>query len=114
MKKLGILLLAAILVFITWGGLISRPVSSQIVQSRLNNLESDFSRLESRLNRIESQLRQSGVRVPTNRSGSTDRKARPSQIQGDQMFDNLATLAIELKQDVRKLEKRVSKLESPN
>ena len=112
MKKLGVLLLAAILIFITWGGLISRPAASSIqFQSQLNNLESDFFRLESRLNRIESQLRQSGVRVPTNRSGSTDRKARPSQIPGGRMFDNLATLVIELKQDLRKLEKRVSKLE---
>ena len=111
MKKLGVLLLAAILIFITWGGLISHPASSQQLQSRLNNLESDFSRLESRLNRIESQLRQSGVRVPANRSGSTDIEPRPSQIQSNQMFDNLATLVIELKEDVRKLEKRVSKLE---
>ena len=111
MKKLRVLLLAAILIFITWGGLISRAVPSTQFQSQLNNLESDFFRLESRLNRIESQLRQSGVRVPINRSGSTDRKARPSQIQGGQMFDNLATLVIEVKQDLRKLEKRVSKLE---
>lgn len=111
MKKLGVLLLAIILIFITWGGLISRPASPQIVQSRLNNLESDFSRLESRLNRIESQLGRRGVGVPANRSGSTGRKPRTSQIQREDMFDNLATLVIELKQDVRKLEERVSKLE---
>lgn len=111
MKKVGLLLLAVILIFITWGGLISRPVSSQQVQSRLNNLLSDFSRLESRVNRIEAQLGQGGVRLPVNRSSSTAKKKRPLQIQGEEMFDNLATLVIELKQDVKKLEERVAKLE---
>ncbi len=111
MRKLGFLLLAAILIFITWGGLISRPVSSQQFQSRLNNLLSDFSRLESRVNRIESQLRQRGVRVPANPSGSTIKKPKSPHIQNEEMFNNLATLIIELKEDLRKLEERVSNLE---
>lgn len=111
MKKLGLLLLTVVLIFIAWGGLISRPASSQQVQSRLNNLLSDFSRLESRVNRIEAQLGQGGIRRPINRPGPTGKKQGPLQIQNEQMFDNLATLVIELKQDVKKLEERVAKLE---
>ena len=109
MKKIGLLLLAIILIFITWGGLISQPVSSQQFDSRLNNLLSDFSRLESRVNRIESQLGQRGLGVPA--TSSRAKKPRSSGIRDQDMFDNLATLVIELKQDVRKLQKRVSKLE---
>ena len=111
MRKVGLLILAAILILLVWGGLISQPASSQQFQSRINTLKFDLSRLETRVNRIESQLGSRGIRVPSNPSDPTAQKSTSSQIQRGDMFENLANLVIELKEDVKKLEERVSKLE---
>jgi outer membrane murein-binding lipoprotein Lpp len=114
MKKIQVLIIAGILVVIIWGGLFSNSASSQQIESRINNLEADFNRIESRLNQLESQLnlpRQSS----SSRTTLTPRESRGSRqnlSQQDPMFDRLATLVIELKQQVNKLEERVSKIES--
>ncbi len=116
MKRIGLVALAVCLVIITWGGLFSNAASSQQVESRLSNLEADFRNLESRLNQIESQL---GRNSPSS-SPRTTLTPRQSQSSGrnlssserDRMFDRLATLVIETRQDVNKLQARVAKLES--
>ncbi|WP_339385961.1 hypothetical protein [Calothrix rhizosoleniae] len=97
-----------------WGGLFTYPAVSQRIESRLNNLEFDLNRLESRLSRIESEISRTGRdrRIPTIPRQSTRRRGL-SQRERDRMFDRLATLFIELKQQVQTLEKRVKKLESP-
>lgn len=113
LKKIGLFCMALLLVIIAWGGVNTETASSQQVESRINRLESEFYGIESRLNRIESQLNQVG------RSGSPVAPPPPqinsgrnrSQLSREQMFDRLATLVIELKQQVNKLEARVSKLE---
>lgn len=51
-------LFAGALVMVIWLGLLSSPASSQQIESRLNNLQADFSRVLSRLNQIESRLNQ--------------------------------------------------------
>lgn len=105
-----------VLVLIAWGALIPAPASSQ-VESRINALEVDINRIESRLNRIEqlNQLGSSGsLRVPLSvpsPSQSNSQRNR-SQLNREQMFDRLATLVIELKQQITALEARISKLES--
>ncbi|MDJ0616816.1 MAG: hypothetical protein QNJ63_08725 [Calothrix sp. MO_192.B10] len=99
-------------IIITWGILFTYPAASQRIESRLNNLEFDINRLESRLSQLELELnRTSRGRRPTIRRRYRRRRGL-SQRQGDKMFDRLATLVIELKQEVRALEKRVKKLES--
>ena len=109
-RKLAV---AIFLTIILWGGIFSSTASSQIVESRLNNLESDLNRLESRLNSIESQLGQnhSSPRITPTREQSSRVRRTQTQSQRDTMFDNLATLVIELKQQVNILEARVKKLE---
>ncbi|MDJ0736043.1 MAG: hypothetical protein QNJ47_18605 [Nostocaceae cyanobacterium] len=89
---------------------------SQQFDSRIINLEFDINRLESRINQIELQLSQTR-RLPSSRNrnntpSSSPRRRRMSQTERDKMFDRLATLVIELKQDIRSLEKRVTQLES--
>jgi outer membrane murein-binding lipoprotein Lpp len=114
MKKIKVLVLAGILVIIIWLGLFPNTASSQQIQSRINNLEADLNRVESRLNQIESRLGQSR-QSPSPRTTLTPRQptgSRGNLSQQDQMFDRLATLVVELKQQVNKLEARVSKLES--
>ncbi|MBE9210374.1 hypothetical protein IQ244_28505 [Nostoc sp. LEGE 06077] len=114
MKRLQALGIAVALVIIIWAGLFSRTASSQQTESRLNNLQADFNRMESRLNQIESQLgntRQS----PNSRTTITvpqSSRRNLSQSERDKMFDRLATLVVELKQQVNTLEQRIAKLES--
>lgn len=113
LKKIA-LCLTLVVVIIAWSGL-SAPASSQD-QSRINALEVDINGIESRLNRIESQLNQSrrveSPKVPSSPSSPTNIGRNRPQLNREQMFDRLATLVIELKQQVNKLETRVSKLES--
>ncbi|MGF1937452.1 MAG: hypothetical protein RM347_024210 [Nostoc sp. ChiQUE02] len=114
MKKITVLILAGILLTIIWAGLFPNTALSQQVESRINNLEADFNRIESRLNQIESQLGQSR-QSPSSRTTLTPRQSTGSRgnlSQQDRMFDRLATLVVELKQQVNKLEERVGKLES--
>ncbi|ARV58475.1 hypothetical protein BZZ01_07315 [Nostocales cyanobacterium HT-58-2] len=116
MKRIGLVVLALFLVIVLWGGGFSNTASSQQIESRFYNLEADFNRLESRVSRIEAQLGQTGQpspsrAAPTTPSPSTRSRRTVSQQERDQMFDRLATLVIELKQQVNQLESRVAKLE---
>lgn len=108
-------LFAGALVIVIWIGLLSSPASSQQIESRLNNLQADFSRVLSRLNQIESQLnqnRQSGSSPRTTITVPSSGGRNVSQAEREKMFDRLATLVIEVKQQVNKLEERVTKLET--
>ncbi|NMG07530.1 hypothetical protein [Brasilonema sp. UFV-L1] len=112
MKRIGLIALALFLVIILWSGVFSNTASSGQIESRFYNLEANFNRLESRVNRIESQLGQTGrsprgvTTTPSTRSGRT-----VSPQEREKMFDRLATLVVELKQQVNALEGRVAKLE---
>ncbi|MDZ7963257.1 MAG: hypothetical protein RMY34_36305 [Aulosira sp. DedQUE10] len=110
------LLFAGVLVIVLLLGVLSKPALSQQIESRINNLEADLNRVESQLSRIQSQLGQSR-QSPSPRTTLTPRQSSGSgrnlsSTQRDQMFDRLATLVVEVKQQVNKLETRVSKLES--
>lgn len=115
MKRIGLVALALFLVMTIWGGLLSNTASSQQVESRIYNLEADLNRLESRLDRIEGQLGQSRASpspgAPTTPSQSPRSRRNLSQQERDRMFDRLATLAIELKEQINALQARVAKLE---
>jgi chromosome segregation ATPase len=111
MLRIGKLALILFFITIIWGGLFTYPATSQQLESRLNNLEFDFNRLESRLNQIELQIHQTSSKLPNIRRQSSQRGSVSPQ-ERDKMFDRLATLVIELKQQVQALEKRVKKLES--
>ncbi|BAB76724.1 hypothetical protein ACN23B_25220 [Anabaena sp. FACHB-709] len=109
-------LFAGALVMVIWLGLLSSPASSQQIESRLNNLQADFSRVLSRLNQIESRLnqnRQSASSPRTTITVPSGSRRNISLQEQEKMFDRLATLVVELKQQVNKLEARVTKLESP-
>ncbi|MBW4508830.1 MAG: hypothetical protein KME64_20290 [Scytonematopsis contorta HA4267-MV1] len=118
MSKVRVLL-TLILIVILWGGWFTKSASSQLNESRFANLEAQFYRLEVRLNQVEAQL----GRIASSGSASVPRQAiitPQSQRQGrnlsiqerDKMFDRLATLVIEVREQVKSLQSRVSKLES--
>ncbi|BAZ70410.1 MAG: hypothetical protein KME28_02265 [Pelatocladus maniniholoensis HA4357-MV3] len=113
MKRIWVLICLGTLVFIMfWGDLFSHPAASQQIESRLNNLEADFNRLESQVNQLQSQLsnRPSSSRRTTITPSPSSR--RNLSQQKDPMFDRLATLVVEVKRQVQRLEKRVTQLES--
>lgn len=100
-----------------WGSLLSETAVSGLIESRLNNLEFDFNRLESQVNRIETQLNRgsySSPKTPNNPPSSPRRSRRVSVKEREKMFDRLATLVIEIKDDIKDLQKRVSQLEKNN
>ncbi|TWH38897.1 hypothetical protein CAL7102_08091 [Dulcicalothrix desertica PCC 7102] len=107
-------MMALLLAIILWSGLFAKTASSQLIESRLNNLQADFNRLESRLANLEAQTNRT-LPSPGGRTSPTlpaPARRTTTQSQRDQMFDRLATLVVELKQQVSNLEQRVKKLEA--
>lgn len=105
-------LLILIVILLTWlGNGISRPAAADPrLEARLNRLDSDLGRLRSQVNRIESQLSippRSAPSPPLPRPVPAE-PIEPSLVE---QFDNLATLAVETKLQLRQLEDRVTRLE---
>lgn len=106
---------------------VSQPVSSQslngvlsevrTLRSRIGRLESEVRNLRSstsRISRPNVSSRQKPVTIPApnrNRSSLDDDRVVDSS---DPMFKRLATLVIELKEEVRAMEKRLVILEQKN
>lgn len=109
MKKL---LITAGLTLLVWSSLV---MYGQAQVGNVTRLESRVSRLESRMTRIQSELGQLSSRITGTEQAIPDDSVPISPFPDDptpeEQFDNLATLAIELKQQVRALEDRVSQLE---
>jgi predicted RNase H-like nuclease (RuvC/YqgF family) len=87
--------------------------SSQL-GSRVSRLESENTTLRSRVSRLEnaiSRLNQGGGQIQIEPAPEV---APPTLGSDDPMFDRLATLVIETKQQVLALEERVAALEAQN
>ena len=96
-------------------GCTSAQAASDMFESRISRLEVDNYQLRSQLNQLESQL--NAISQSQYRIAQGNRTAPPVFPQGnkqrlsnDQMFDRLATLVIELKQRISKLEVQVAEL----
>ncbi|NEQ44820.1 MAG: hypothetical protein F6K00_15155 [Leptolyngbya sp. SIOISBB] len=78
------------------------------LESRIDRLESELSQVRSRLNQLaaRSNLPQTAPALPANTPSNLNEPSLEEQ------FDNLATLAIELRQDVRDLQTRMAELEA--
>ncbi|MDX2214801.1 MAG: hypothetical protein SFY66_16045 [Oculatellaceae cyanobacterium bins.114] len=92
------------------------PAQAQSVSNltaRITRLESENSGLRSRVGRLESQLSRVGnavgVRVP---QSPPDQEPVRGELSSDPMFDRLATLAIEQRERMDRLEARLNALES--
>ncbi len=107
-------------IFVIWlltalSGCTSAQAASDMFESRISRLEVDNYQLRSQLNQVESQL--NAISQSQYRIAQGNRTAPPVFPQGnkqrlsnDQMFDRLATLVIELKQRISKLEVQVAEL----
>ncbi|PSF31159.1 hypothetical protein C7H19_23150 [Aphanothece hegewaldii CCALA 016] len=87
--------------------------SDTAVRSELTSLRNRVSRLESQIGRIGT-----GSRSPSPSSTPRQSSSPPRVVNGqligesDPMFERLATLVIEIREDVRNLDKRVKTLEA--
>lgn len=91
------------------------PVASQ----SLTNINAELSSLRSRVNRLESEIRRIGrpSNLPNTRPTNPPGNTPPANIDGnlvgrsDPLFERFATLLIELKEDVRDLNTRLTEIE---
>jgi len=126
-RKLGIALVAVCLMLACLV-LVNQPAASQTLPS----LSAQVRNLKSRISRVEAEvrnLRSSTSRIPRPNVNSrpspapvsppphrSDRNQSENQVvnSSDPMFKRLATLVIELKEEVRAMEKRIDALEQTN
>lgn len=99
---LGILLVTVLV------ALVPQPATAQ-VDSRVNQLEFELRQVRSQLSQIEARLSQPGQTSPPPRPAAPPSTAANPSLEAQ--FDNLATLTIEIRQQVRALETRVARLE---
>jgi len=107
--KIGIFCLTLVLAIIV------RPIftpaqSTTQLEFRITQLETQLTDIRGQIYRLGSQS--SGVSRPLSSSPPSSARPNPRMLSGDPMFDNLATLVIETKQDLIKIKERLSKLES--
>ena len=84
--------------------------STSQLEFRITQLESQISQLRGQIYSLQNQS--SRVNLPQSPNRPSSGRTNSRMMSGDPMFDNLATLAIETKQDVIKIKVRLSKLES--
>lgn len=84
--------------------------STTQLEFRIIQLERQISELRGQIYSLQNQGSRVNRPQSSPPSGSGGKNSRT--LSGDPMFDNLATLAIETKQDVIKIQERLSKLEA--
>lgn len=131
-KNIVILTLFSLLLLLAFSGQFFGQASTEIASSNLSarvlRLESDLFQARSQLNRLESQVARQGRRIESQRlesqrqsqtgdnlpgSSPSPPRLKPSEPTEEEQFDRLATLVIELKEQLEELEARVVLLESP-
>ncbi|MEB3830870.1 hypothetical protein [Phormidium sp. CCY1219] len=118
LKRFGLLLCSGLMVL---AGFSSAPAFGSD-SSRISQLEAEIFTLRSQLNRLEnevSRLRrqrqftpQISASEPTPEPATTPRPRRPQDLTLEEQFDNLAILAIELKERLTEVENRLDELET--
>ena len=104
------LLCLACVLAIAVAPIVTPAQSTTQLEFRITQLERQISELRGQIYSLKNQG--SRVNRPQSSSPSGSGRTNPRTLSGDPMFDNLATLAIETKQDVIKIQERLSKLEA--
>lgn len=98
---------------------VDHSVSAQSVSPQsLNNLNADLTRLRTRVNRLENQIRNNNPISPPNPNTPNQTVERPPVVDGeaigpsDPLLERLSTLLIELKEDVHRIDERLTALET--
>ncbi len=108
--RLILAFLSAIIIFQTFKP--AQASSNSQLEFRIRRLETQIGQLRGEISGLRTRSSPSVniIEVPPNENLPTD--PRSHLRSGDPMFDRLATLVIELKQDFQQLEKRVNEIES--
>lgn len=110
-KWLVVGLLTSLLIWSLIGGvLVPSPAAAQQLESRLTQLEFQLRQVRSQISQLEARLSQPGSSAPAPRPAPSTASS-PANPDLATQFDNLATLTIELRQQLRALEGRVTQLE---
>ncbi|HEY9748160.1 MAG TPA: hypothetical protein V6C63_05760 [Allocoleopsis sp.] len=92
--------------------------STALLESRLSRLESENYQLRAEINRLQSQiysLSRPGTRSPEPRNSAAPATPPPrSAVSNTPIVERLATLLVELKERVTKVEARMTRLEKAN
>ena len=80
------------------------------LEYRVRRLETDVSRLRGEINRLKSQTFSSNS-LDCRQCVEEQRDGKSRMLSGDPMFDRLAIMTIELKEDVIEIQERLSELE---
>jgi hypothetical protein len=100
-----------------------RPIKAQsslILNADINNLRSRVNRLESEIRRFQSNTDRRIPLPPNQNDRVTPNFGNPPIVDGraigpsDPFYERLATLLIELKEDVRNLDRRLTAIEKQN
>jgi TolA-binding protein len=105
----------AIIIFgvvLGWNGLTVAQGSTTQLEYRMSRLESQVSQLAGQINSLRYQ--NSGTTVIQVEPDATSSAPQPNNrfLSGDPMFDRLATLVIETKQDVQELQQQIADLKA--
>lgn len=105
--------LSILIIGCVWGFVLASPGRADIrLESRVNSLEYQLRLVQSELSRLFSTVRSQPIQPSAAAPPVTpDPSGSGAYLSLDQQFDNLATLVIELKEDVRALQERVAALE---
>lgn len=87
-----------------------KAVSTTVMEYQIRKLQTDVYQLQREVNQLQSRR---------GRNNSNEclecrepRQGRNRMLSGDPMFDRLATMTVEIKQDVREIQTRLTKLEA--
>lgn len=116
MKSKVLFLCVFFVVVIGVGGISRRPVFAQSgVDSRVSRLEAEVTSLRGQISQLQSQINRLGNRSNSGVSAPRVEVPEPEYSSPNSipksMFDRLATLVIELKERMDKLEARIADLE---
>ena len=118
MRRLIIKLCLILLLSLAITAVIEISHTQNVSAQSINSLNSDINRLRNRVNRLESTVRSLSQSVNRSTNQSTQSTPlriteRPTGIEpSDEMFKRLATLVIEVKQQVQEMDKRLQRIEN--
>lgn len=84
--------------------------STTVMEQQIRKLQTDVYELQREINLLESQRGRNNSNQGL--ESREPREGRNRMLSGDPRFDRLATMTVELKQDVKEMQKKLSKLEA--
>ncbi|GAB4550198.1 MAG: hypothetical protein Tsb0014_44770 [Pleurocapsa sp.] len=117
--KFGLSCLLVTIIFISLQFVHNHPVSAQstaTMNAEISNLRTRINRLEQEVNRLNNLTQRNNIATPS-QTKVIPNTGNPPTVDGraigrsDPLYQRLATLVVELKEDIQNLDKRLTKIE---